>query len=393
MPVLALAPDVELVPEGLRRAGAVTRLSDIMTVAALASGIPAADLARGPGDSPVRRELLERLHRRALLCWRVEGIAEAAPLAPGLGLPDVSRRDSPGGPVPLSRFALLRRDETGWLLESGRSAAGAPHRPRRRGDREPRTTRGGGRTLPRAARHGRNAGRPRRRALGARVGAARPLLRLPLPVPAGPGPDEPTLWTASEARRSVREFAEAPVPLEALGALLWRTLRVVRLLPRDPAGSHSYEAMLRPVSSGGAMHATDLWLVCSCVANVPRGVWRYDPFAHALVGVPLSDGGGRLDRFLSASVTGTRPPVLGLLTVRHARTAWKYSGIAYSLELKDVGVILHALNLTAGAVGLGMCAWGSGPTAEIARLLGVDPEMDSPAGEFVLGVPKGPSTG
>ena len=191
----------------------------------------------------------------------------------------------------------------------------------------------------------------------------------------------------------MREFAEAPVPLEALGALLWRTLRVVRLLPRDPAGSHSYEAMLRPVSSGGAMHATDLWLVCSCVANVPRGVWRYDPFAHALVGVPLSDGGGRLDRFLSASVTGTRPPVLGLLTVRHARTAWKYSGIAYSLELKDVGVILHALNLTAGAVGLGMCAWGSGPTAEIARLLGVDPEMDSPAGEFVLGVPKGPSTG
>ena len=420
MPLLALAPDVEMVPDGLRRAGAVTRLSDVMTVAALATGIPSADLAGGPADGP-RPRLLDGLHRRQLLCWRVEGIAEAAPLAPGLGLPDVSRRDSPGGPVPLSRFALLRRDDAGWLLESGRSAwlvrltdrgvaglgdlallgegagallgllAAAGMLAERDGDPaalawEPHdryfASRSRGGPLPAAS--------YRLAALGPPLPAAREDEaegeRIPLPVPAGPGPDEPSLWVASEARRSVREFAERPVPLEALGALLWRTLRVVRLLPRDPSGANSYEAMLRPVSSGGAMHATDLWLVCTSVADVPPGVWRYDPFAHALVGVPLADGGGRLNGFLSA--VGSKPPVLGLLTVRHARTAWKYSGIAYSLELKDVGVILHALNLTAGAVGLGMCAWGSGPTAEIARLLGVDPEVDSPAGEFVVGVPR-----
>ena len=121
MPVLTWAPGVELTPDGLRRADAVAPLSDVMAFAALAAGIPAADLANDVRGGTVDRALLDRLHRRGFLSWRVEGTAEATPIPPGPRLPEVSRKESACGPVPLSRFALLRRDDAGWLLESGRN--------------------------------------------------------------------------------------------------------------------------------------------------------------------------------------------------------------------------------------------------------------------------------
>ena len=426
-PLLALAEGVEVTPRGLRRDGAETPVPDAMTVAALAAGVPVPfSREEGPGPA-VGRGLLDLLHRRGLLRWRVEGVAEAAPMPPSPGLPDLLPRDSPRGAVPLSRFALLRRDERGWLLESGRNGwqvrltdrgvAGL-------GSLEPLGEQAAafvtllaaaGMLADRDGEPAALAWEPHDRYFASRsrgtlAAAASYRLakvsppgpaprdddgagtRVALPAPPGPGPSEPTLWSASEARRSIREYAPVPVPLEALGALLWRTLRVVRRLPRDAGDPISYERVLRPVSSGGAMHATDLWLICHDVAGLAPGVFRHDPYDHALVEVPLDDARRRL-ALRNGSSAAQRPPVVGLLTVRHARAAWKYSGIAYSLELKDVGVILHALNLTAGAVGLGMCAWGAGPTALIARLLGIDPEVDSPVGEFALGVPAAPREG
>jgi SagB-type dehydrogenase family enzyme len=208
--------------------------------------------------------------------------------------------------------------------------------------------------------------------------------RIALPVPAGPRDDEPTLWEASSSRRSIRAFAESPVPLADLGELLWRTLRVIRVLPADD--QVPYDRIHRPVPSGGAMHAIELWLVCARVEGVPAGLWRYDPFTHELVG--RDAGPGQADVLPSmVDADGVRPPVTALLTTRHARTSWKYGGIALALELKDVGVIMEAVQLTASALGLGMCPWGSGPVEGLARVLGIDPEIDMPIGEFVLGVP------
>ena len=63
----------------------------------------------------------------------------------------------------------------------------------------------------------------------------------------------------------------------------------------------------------------------------------------------------RCDRTVVVSPDSLPLAVLGLITARHARTAWKYGGIACALELKDAGVIMHALQLAAVALGLGMC--------------------------------------
>ena len=394
-------------------AAPLSAVGDPLLFAALGAGVPVAD---------VPPAVIDRLHGAALLRWSVPGLAEARPLMRSLPVPVIASRDAAPGraTVPLSRFALLRREhgerEHGeYVLESGRSrwqvrltaaglaalgdlraagddaglllgllgacgllddddasaAAWQPH------DRyfasRSRTDLGPALRLPAEWRDPGPALRPEEDPTA---------VRIPLPRPTGPEPDEPTLWQAAESRRSVRTFADEPVPLPALGALLWRTLRVIEERQAGADAEGSYAALRRPVGSGGGMHGTDLWLWCGRVADVPVGIWRYDPRAHALVGVAAGDPGDVLARF-----AGTGAPVVGLLTVRHSRAGAKYDRIAFALELKDVGVILHALQLTAGALGLGMCPWGSGPTEAVARLLGTDPEVDAPIGEFVLGVP------
>jgi SagB-type dehydrogenase family enzyme len=388
--------------------GAGRPQADPLLVAALTTGVDAADAFEATGAT---REALIRLHRLGMLEWSVDG-ASASLLTPGASWPDGSPASTE-----LSRFAIVRHDDGSWLVESGRSAwrvrldtgtlallpmlASDSARDLRMllglsgmladHDADPaalgwephdRYFAAWSRTdVPRAEGYRLQDVRPAEPARRADPPAAP---RLPLPAPSGPRPDEPTLWAASESRRSVRAFSDAPVPLADLGELLWRTLRVVRVLPADDLVP--YDRVLRPVPSGGAMHATELWLVCARVEGVPVGVWRYDSFAHELVG---QSGDVRPEQAISLmrDPAGSTPPIVAVITARHARTSWKYGGIALALELKDVGVIMAAVQLTAGALGLGMCPWGSGPTAGLARLLGVDPEIDMPVGEFVLGVP------
>ena len=68
--------------------------------------------------------------------------------------------------------------------------------------------------------------------------------------------------------------------------------------------------------------------------------------------------------------------------------AWKYSAIAYSLILKDVGVLLQTLYLTATDMGLGGCAIGTGNIELFARMTGQDFHHEGPVGQFALGRPQ-----
>ena len=53
------------------------------------------------------------------------------------------------------------------------------------------------------------------------------------------------------------------------------------------------------------------------------------------------------------------PQVLITIAARFDRISWKYSSIAYSLILKDVGVLMQTLYLMATDMGLGGCAIGN----------------------------------
>lgn len=203
--------------------------------------------------------------------------------------------------------------------------------------------------------------------------------RIGLPIPAGPEDAEPTLWEAMETRRSHRDWSDAPVSLAALGSVLWRTLRVTEESDGLDDRDRPYRRVQRPVPSGGALGSIDTWLLTRRVTGLDEAWWWYDPFEHALVRVADPTSPGEVS-------SADHSPVFAVLTARHARGAWKYPAWSHALELRDAGVILYALQVAAGAVGLGLWPLGTGSDRTIAGALGLDLEADAPVGEFALGV-------
>ena len=79
------------------------------------------------------------------------------------------------------------------------------------------------------------------------------------------------------------------------------------------------------------------------------------------------------------------PQILITIAARFNRINWKYSAIAYSLILKNVGVLLQTLYLAATDMGLGGCAVGTSNIDLFARMTGLPFHVEGPVGLFALG--------
>jgi SagB-type dehydrogenase family enzyme len=79
------------------------------------------------------------------------------------------------------------------------------------------------------------------------------------------------------------------------------------------------------------------------------------------------------------------PQVLITIAARFGRISWKYSSIAYSLILKDVGAMIQTFYLAATDMGLGGCAIGTTNIDLFAKITGLEFHVESPVGQFALG--------
>jgi len=77
--------------------------------------------------------------------------------------------------------------------------------------------------------------------------------------------------------------------------------------------------------------------------------------------------------------------ILITIAARFSRVSWKYSSIAYSLILKDVGVLIQTLYMMATDMGLGGCAIGTSNIDLFAKMTGIDFHVEGPVGQFALG--------
>ena len=84
------------------------------------------------------------------------------------------------------------------------------------------------------------------------------------------------------------------------------------------------------------------------------------------------------------------PQVLITIAARFGRISWKYSSIAYSLILKDVGVLLQTFYMAATDMGLGGCATGISNIDLFTRMTGIDFHVEGPVGQFAMGRGEGP---
>lgn len=203
---------------------------------------------------------------------------------------------------------------------------------------------------------------------------------------------EPTspFATLLRERHSVRDFDDAhPITLAELAQFLDRSARVLSEWNSDAnsQGGPAITYSTRPYPSAGSAYELELYLAVSNCEGLARGFYHYDAGGHALV---MIDASALQAQALSAAaefaMDASGPPqVLITIAARFGRISWKYSSIAYSLILKDVGCMIQTFYLAATDMGLGGCAIGTGNIDLFAKMTGLEFHVEGPVGQFALG--------
>jgi len=198
---------------------------------------------------------------------------------------------------------------------------------------------------------------------------------------------DPQLTTVLEGRRSIRAHGEKPITLAQLGEFLYRTARVRAHTEPLPDRGMPYAATTRPYPTGGAGYDLELYLSVHRCDGLSPGIYHYDPAKHTvtLVNEDTSDRQAMLDVARLSAGRAPAPDILITLTSRFQRLGWKYRSLPYAATLKNVGVLYQTMYLVATAMNLSACALGGGDADLAARAFHVDYLEESSVGEFLLG--------
>ncbi len=195
-------------------------------------------------------------------------------------------------------------------------------------------------------------------------------------------------------RHSTRSFdAAKPITLAELAQFLDATSRILstfegkieELGEESPIVSYA----IKPHPGAGGAYELELYLAVDRCEGLERGFYHYAAASHALERIDAAPP--MLAALLSAAEFATgasaAPQVLITIGARFGRISWKYSSLAYSLVLKDVGVLIQTFYLMATEMGLGGCAIGSTNIELFAKMTGLDFFVEGPVGQFILGRP------
>jgi oxazoline/thiazoline dehydrogenase len=155
----------------------------------------------------------------------------------------------------------------------------------------------------------------------------------------------------------------------------------------DAQTGRFYESSSRTYPSAGGVYDIELYITIGDCTGLQPGIYRYEPLSHQLT--LICDRVDLVRRMLldaySASGRVAMPHTVITLASRFTRVSWKYESIAYSLTLKNAGVLYEAMYLAATAMNLAGCGIGCGDAALFSLITGLDPLVESSVGEFMLG--------
>ena len=169
----------------------------------------------------------------------------------------------------------------------------------------------------------------------------------PIPLPPPHTVGGVSVEEALAIRRSVREYRESKLSLEAAGQLLWAAQGIT-----DPSRG------LRTAPSAGALYPLEIRLLSGGIAGLDAGLYHYDPNSHSL----LPELKGDLRASLSEAALGQgsirRAPCILLISGVVSRTAVKYGSRAERYVLMEAGhsaqnVYLQAASMALGTVSIG----------------------------------------
>jgi SagB-type dehydrogenase family enzyme len=184
-----------------------------------------------------------------------------------------------------------------------------------------------------------------------------------------------------ERRRSVCRRGPEALTVRQLGELLFRSARVRAVRPASGG-----DVTDRPYPGAGARYELELYPVVDRCDGLESGLYHYRPMEHRLerLGGATRETRALLDGAQAVGGSAEPPDVLFVVAARFQRVAWKYQSIAYSLILKDTGVLLQTMCLVATAMSLAPCPLGWGDPDLFARAARTDPLVEASVGELWL---------
>ncbi|WP_018407107.1 SagB/ThcOx family dehydrogenase [Methylocystis rosea] len=216
--------------------------------------------------------------------------------------------------------------------------------------------------------------------------------------PSWPGPaiDLKTLETAPPSafatllrrRRSIRVFDEQrPITLTEVARLLDGAARIISRERKTDEDEDESEVAPRPYPSGGASYELELYLAVDRCEGLARGFYHYDANQHALVLIETNAHWltAMLEDAQFAMGAPAVPQILITMSARFSRVSWKYSGFAYALVLKHVGVLMQTLYLMATEMEIGACAVGVGDIDLFAKMTGLAFHVEGSVGQVAIG--------
>jgi SagB-type dehydrogenase family enzyme len=173
-------------------------------------------------------------------------------------------------------------------------------------------------------------------------------------------------------RRSIREYADAPLSLAEVSQLLWAAQGIT-----GPDGE-------RTAPSAGALYPLEIHVVAGAISDLPPGLYHYDPRRHRLQPELRGDLRGPLaDAALEQDWVAEAPVVLVLSAV-YARTARKYGGRAPRYVHMELGHAAQNVYLQAVALELGTTLVGAFHDRRLQKLLAFPSELE-PLGVMPVG--------
>jgi SagB-type dehydrogenase family enzyme len=202
---------------------------------------------------------------------------------------------------------------------------------------------------------------------------------------------DPSFTQVLERRCSVRDYGAQSLTVRQLGEFLYRVARVKSSSHhtlKTPAGPVRMDFAHRPFPAGGCLYEMEFYLAVNACEGLALGLYHYNPKHHRLDRVATQTREVTALLAGAGHATGIPPQnlqVLMIMAARFQRVAWKYSGLAYALMLKHVGIVQQTMYLAATAMNLAACAVGYGDPDLFARAAGTDYYGETSIGEFLLG--------
>ena len=165
--------------------------------------------------------------------------------------------------------------------------------------------------------------------------------------------------------------------LASLARLLFFSAGVTRIL---------HGVLFRAAPSAGALYPTELYAVCGPLADLPAGVYHFEPAEFALRRLRDGDFRARLAAAAAAPAIA-RLPLCLVLTGIPWRTTWKYRERGYRHLFWDAGAIVANLLAVAAAAGLKTRVLLGFVDQEVSGLLGIGQLEEYPLALVTVAAP------